>query len=108
MRTVFHILILASVLIFSSVVWGHGDAAHVMGTVTAIESDHVTVKTTKGQTVSLAFQPKTVFQQDGIHQKDARPQIGDRLVAEVTKKGLPHNRDWVATAITFATKKSTH
>ena len=108
MRTVFHILILASVLIFSSVVWGHGDAAHVMGTVTAIESDHVTVKTTKGQTVSLAFQPETVFQQDGIHQKDARPQIGDRLVAEVTKKGLPRNRDWVATAITFATKKSTH
>ena len=108
MRTVCHVFILASVLIFSSVAWGHGDAAHVMGTVTAIETDHVIVKTTKGQTLSLAFQPNTVFQQDGIHQKDARPQIGDRLVAEVTKKGLPQNRDWIAIEITFATPKTTH
>ena len=42
---------------------------------------------------------------DGIHKKDARPQVGDRLAAEVTKKGLPQNRDWVATEITFATPK---
>ena len=108
MKIVFRMFIFTSILIFSSVVWGHGDAAHVMGTVTAIETDHVIVKTPKGQTLSLAFQPKTVFQQDGIHQQDARPQIGDRLVAEVTKKGLPQNRDWVATAITFATPKTTH
>ncbi len=108
MRIVSRMFIFASILIFSSVAWGHGDAAHVMGTVTAIETDHVIVKTTKDQTLSLAFHPKTVFQKDGIHQKDARPQIGDRLVAEVTKKGLPQNRDWVATAITFATPKTTH
>jgi len=37
--------------------------------------------------------------------KNARPQVGDRLVAEVTKKGLPQNHDWVATEITFATPK---
>jgi hypothetical protein len=108
MKIVFRMFIFTSILIFSSVVWGHGDAAHVMGTVTAIEADHVIVKTTKGQTLSLAFQPNTVFQQDGIHRKDARPQIGDRLVAEVTKKELPQNRDWVATAIKFATPKTTH
>lgn len=108
MKTVFRLFIFASILVVSSIAWGHGDGAHVMGTVTAIETDHVIVQTTKGQTLSLAFQPQTVFQQDGIHQKDARPQIGDRLVAEVTKKGLPQNRDWVANAITFATPKTTH
>lgn len=108
MKIVFRMFIFTSILIFSSVAWGHGDAAHVMGTVTAIETDHVIVKTTKGQTLSLAFQPQTVFQQDGIHRKDSRPQIGDRLIAEVTKKGLPHNRDWVATEITFATPKTAH
>jgi hypothetical protein len=108
MRTAYHILILVSALIFPAVAWGHGDAAHVMGTVTAIETDHVIVETTKGQKLSLAFHPKIVFQHNGIHQQDARPKIGDRLVAEVTKKGLPQNRDWVATEITFATPKTTH
>jgi len=105
MKPIFRLLILGSILIFPGFAWGHGDAAHIMGTVTAMESDHVVVKTTKGESVSLAFQPQTIFQQNGIHKKDVRPQVGDRLVAEVTKKGLPQNRDWVATEITFATPK---
>lgn len=105
MQSIARVFILASIFIFPGFAWGHGDAAHIMGTVTAMEADHVVVKTTKGDSVSLAFQPQTIFQQDGIHKKDARPQIGDRLMAEVTKKGLPENRDWVATEITFATPK---
>ncbi len=105
MRTVSHVLTIVFFLIFPVLAWGHGDAGHVMGVVTAIESDHAVVKTTKGEIVSLAFQQETIFQHNGIHEKDARPQIGDRLVAEVTKKGVPENRDWVATEITFATPK---
>lgn len=107
MKSISRLLILASVLILPALAWGHGDASHVMGTVTVMQTDHVIVKTPKGQTLSLAFQPQTIWQQDGIHTKDARPQVGDRLVAEVTKKGLPANRDWVATEITFATAKKT-
>jgi hypothetical protein len=76
-----------------------------MGTVTALETDHVVITTTKGESLSLAFQPQTTFQQNGIHVEEARPQVGDRLVAEVTKKGLPKNRDWVATEVKFATPK---
>jgi hypothetical protein len=92
--------------IFSTIsVHAHGDASHVMGTVTAVGDDHVTVTTIKGETVSLAFHPQIIFQQNGIHVKDARPQVGDRLVAEVSKKDVPENRDWVATEITFATPK---
>jgi len=105
MRTICRLLILASALILPAFAWAHGDAAHIMGTVTAIETDHVVVQTTKGHSLSLAFQPQTTFQQKGIHKKDARPQVGDRLVAEVTKKGLSQNHDWVATEITFATPK---
>lgn len=105
MRTVRHFLIILVILIVPAFAWGHGDAGHVMGIVTAMEDDHVVVKTTKGKSLSLAFQAETIFQHNGIHQKDARPQIGDRLVAEVTKKGVPQNRDWVATEITFVTPK---
>lgn len=86
-------------------VWPHGDASHVMGTVTALGDDHVIVTTPKGESVSLAFHPQIIFQQNGIHVEHARPKIGDRLVAEVSKKDVPENRDWVATEITFATPK---
>ncbi len=105
MITVRHFLIIAFVLIFPTFAWSHGDAGHVMGTVTAMETDHVIVKTPKGESLSLAFQPQTIFQHNGIHEKDARPQVGDRLVAEVTKQGVPQDRDWVATEITFSTPK---
>ena len=105
MNSFSRLLIIASFVLIPSMAWAHGDSSHVMGTVTAMETDHVVVQTTKGESVSLAFQPETIFQQNGIHKKDARPLVGDRLVAEVTKKGLPQNRDWVATEITFATPK---
>jgi len=105
MKLICRLLILTSILIIPAFAWGHGDASHIMGTVTGIEADHVVVTTTKGDSLSLAFQPQTIFQQNGIHKKDARPQVGDRLMAEVTKKGVPQNRDWVATEITFATPK---
>ena len=105
MKSIGMLLILASMMILPEVGWGHGDAEHIMGTVTVVETDHVVVKTTKGDSISLALQPQTTFQQHGTHQDDARPQVGDRLFAEVTKKGLPQNRDWVATEITFSTPK---
>ncbi len=105
MKSFCNLLLLTSLLILPTLVWGHGDAAHIMGTVIAMETDYLIVSTPKGEEVSLAFQPQTVFQEKGIHKKDARPKIGDRLFAEVTKEGLPEHRDWVATEITFATPK---
>jgi hypothetical protein len=105
MKTMCRFLILSIILTIPGLAWGHGEAGHVMGTVTETESDYVIVKTTKGESLSLVFHPQTIFQHNGIHEKDARPQVGDRLVAEVTKKGVPPNRDWVATEITFATPK---
>lgn len=90
-------------ILFTALVWAHGDNAHVMGTVTALGEDHVVVMTPKGKSVSLAFHPEIVFQQNGIHVEEVRPQVGDRLVAEVSNQGVPENRDWVATEISFVT-----
>jgi hypothetical protein len=92
-------------LIITSMAWAHGESSHVMGTVTSLGEDHVVVTTPKGESVSLAFHPQITFQQNGIHVKDARPQVGDRLVADVSKQGVPENRDWVATEISFVTPK---
>jgi hypothetical protein len=104
MRYVSILAVLFSIFLTTSV-RAHGDASHVMGTVTAVGDDHVVVTTTKGENLSLAFHPQIIFQQNGIHVEHARPQVGDRLVAEVSKKGVPENRDWVASEITFATPK---
>lgn len=101
----FSMLAILGSMFLTMSVWAHGDAAHVMGTVTALGDDHVVVTTSKGESLSLAFHPQITFQQNGIHAEHVRPQVGDRLVAEVTKKGVPDNRDWVATEITFATPK---
>jgi hypothetical protein len=92
-------------LFLTSLVWAHGDEPHVLGTVTALGDDHVVITTPQGKSVSLAFHPEIVFQRNGMPVEHARPQIGDRLVADVSKKGVPDNRDWIATEINFATPK---
>jgi len=96
------ILVVCVCLFLSQSLWAHGDAEHILGVVTEATSDHVVVKTTKGETVTIAFDSRTSFQQDGIHKKDARPQVGDRLAAEVSKKG----KAMVAEEIHFTTSKS--
>ncbi|MEO8327447.1 MAG: hypothetical protein ABI618_16465 [Nitrospirota bacterium] len=101
----FSILAVLCFIFLTTPAWAHGDAAHVMGTVTESGNDHVVVTTPKGESLTLAFDPKITFQQNGIHVENARPQVGDRLVAEVSKNGVPENRDWVATEITFSTPK---
>lgn len=102
-----HMLIVVLLTILTSVptVWSHGNASHVIGTVTSVGEDHVVVQTPKGETTSIAFKSDTSFQHNGIHSDTARPQIGDRLAADVTKKGVPENRDWVATELKFVTPK---
>ena len=82
------VILIVFLSLFSSLsLWAHGNAEHILGVVTAATKDQIVVKTTKGKTVTIAVDSHTTFQQNGIHKQDARPQVGDRLVAEVFKKG---------------------
>ena len=96
------LVVLVTMPLFTSPLWAHGDSKHILGTVTEAAEDHVVVKTTKGESISITFRPETNFQHNGIHKKDARPQVGDRLIAEVSKDG----DEIVATEIRFSTPKS--
>ena len=89
-------------VVLSQSVWAHGGAEHILGVVTETSQDQVVVKTTKGQSVTIAIDANTTIQQNGIHKKDARPQIGDRLVAEGSKKG----ETFVAEEIRFTSTQS--
>jgi hypothetical protein len=47
--------------IFSGMLFAHGDATHIMGTITAIEGDHVTVKLQDGKTETVMFDKATKY-----------------------------------------------
>jgi hypothetical protein len=69
----------------STFTWAHGTGQHVLGTVTAIDGQHIEVKTPKGATVSVALTQQTRFKQKGNPKSTERPSIGDRVVIEATK-----------------------
>ncbi len=70
-----------------SLLWAHGGNDHVLGTVTESTDTLIVVKTPKGESVSIRIAPETGFHHNGMSTKDARPKVGDRLVAEVSKDG---------------------
>lgn len=87
MKPFLALAMIALVLLFPLFVSAHGDASHVLGTVTKTAPDHIVVKTPKGTSVTLVLNANTIVQRDGITTKDARPEVGNRLVAEGKKEG---------------------
>lgn len=87
---------------FPSFIFAHGDALHIMGTVTETTQERIVVTTPKGESVTLMIREKTIFQQDGITTNTARPAVGDRVVAEAEKEA----GHLVADEIRFATPKT--
>ena len=95
-------IIITAILLLPLFVEAHGKATHVLGTVTEATNDQVTVKTPKGEIVTIYFGANTIFQQNGITLNEARPKVGNRLIADVAKiKGK-----LVAEEVKFATAKT--
>ena len=91
-----------TILLMPIFVGAHDSATHVLGTVTEATNDQVTVKTPKGEIVTIYFGADTIFQQNGITLNEARPKVGNRLIAEAAKiKGK-----LVAEEVKFATAKT--
>ena len=96
------LIVVTAILSFPLVVEAHGSATHVLGTVTKTANDKVTVKTPKGEIVTIYFGADTIFQQNGSTLNEARPKVGNRLIAEVAIiKGK-----LVAEEVKFATAKT--
>ena len=95
-------IIITAILLLPLFVGAHGNATHVLGTVTEATNDQVTVKTPRGEIVTIYFGANTIFQQNGITLNEARPKVGNRLIAEAAKiKGK-----LVAEEVKFATAKT--
>lgn len=80
-------LLLAFALVFTSAAaaWAHGSGQHVLGTVTAIDSTHIEVKTPQGAMISVKLTNETHFNEKGTPSSTEPPAIGDRVVIETTK-----------------------
>lgn len=65
--------------------FAHGTGQHVLGTVTAIDAQHIEVKTPKGATVSVNLTKQTRFKMKGNPKSTELPSIGDRVVIEATR-----------------------
>ena len=81
-----HLAVLSFCLVFlAAMALAHGDLQHVMGTVTQISADSITVKTTKGKVVTVVVAADTKFMKDKADAKIADVKVGDRVVIEAKK-----------------------
>ena len=75
------------VIILALPVFAHEAHTHVMGTVTALDTDHIVVKNTEGATTSIGLTDETKYRRGKTAASRADVQIGDRVVAEAIKRG---------------------
>jgi Domain of unknown function (DUF5666) len=81
------VLLTFALLSIPIVVTAHGSDEHVLGTVTAIDATRIEVKTPKGTSVTVKVNDQTRFISKAVKRPKGPPQVGDRVVIDVTKDG---------------------
>ena len=74
-----------AVLMISSFAVAHGSEQHVLGTVSQISNNSITVKTVKGRMVTVDVTGKTEFTQSGTKATLSDLKVGDRVVIHAEK-----------------------
>ena len=83
MRRLLGAIALALVIAAPSIVLAHGGHVHrVMGTVSAVDGSHLTVKATDGKTVTVVLDSKTKITQGKTRVESSVLKVGDRIVAD--------------------------
>jgi len=80
----------------------HGGEEHVMGTVTKVTADSITVKTTAKEPVTVGVVPATKFMMGKMAMKIDGLKVGDRVVIHATE---PKEGTLVADTVDFSTPK---
>jgi len=71
-----------SIVLFAGLAFAHGDATHLMGTVSAVSADTVTIKDSAGKTVIVMLPRETKFLQNkkAVTKNDLK--VGSRVVID--------------------------
>ena len=80
-------LTVCMVVFFHTLVFAHGNETHVMGTVAALDAQHVVVKTKDGKTTSILLHKETKYHKGKAAATGADLKVGDRVVVHATGKG---------------------
>jgi hypothetical protein len=81
------IAVAALFVAFAVMALAHGNEEHVMGTVTAVGDNIITVKTTAGKLTEVAITEKTAFSRAGQMVGVKEIKVGDRVVIHARKTG---------------------
>jgi len=71
-----------AVLVFAASAFSHGNATHIMGTVTAMDGSHVTVKTQEGKSERVMLQKTTKYFNGKKAAAAADVKVGLRVVID--------------------------
>ena len=71
-----------TILMSAVILLAHGDATHIMGTVSAIQGDHVTVKLQDGKTQMVMFDKATKYLNGEKAAKKGDVRVGTRVVID--------------------------
>ena len=97
MKRTIVVFALASVL--SAIAFAHGNEKHVMGKVTSISDNSITVETTSKKMVTVSLSTGTKFQKSGSSAALNDLKVGDKVVIHATG---PEDK-LVATEVRFGT-----
>ena len=81
----------------------HGGEEHVIGTVSKVTSDSITVKTTANKIVTVGVVPATTFTMGKMAMKIDGLKVGDRVVIHAKE---PKEGTLVADTVDFSTPKA--
>ena len=73
-----------TILISAGLLLAHGDATHIMGTITAVQGDHATVKLQDGKTEMVMFTKTTKYLNGTKAATKADLKVGSRVVIDAT------------------------
>ncbi len=93
------ISVFALMLALSAIGFAHGNEKHVMGTVTSISDNSITVEITSKKTVTVSLSAATKFQKSGSPADLKDLKVGDKVVIHATG---PQGK-LVATEVKFGT-----
>jgi Domain of unknown function (DUF5666) len=81
------ILLIAIVALAAGAAFAHGKDQHVMGTVTAVTEDSITVQTKAKDPVTVYTMPDTKYEKSGSAASMKDLKVGDRVVIHAGKMG---------------------
>jgi len=97
----YRLILTALCMTLTSTAFAHGTGQHVLGTVVAIDTKHLEVKTQKGTTVDVQINKQTRFKEKDHPKSTNLPTVGDRVVVEAIKD----DKTLTATEVHFSSIK---